>query len=82
MNHRAPGPWRFDKDNLNIYAKGMVAQVFGHSHNGERLANAQLIAAAPEMLDALKKIESCLNPEDNDVAAKAVRAAIAKAEGL
>jgi len=44
-------------------------------------ANARLIAAAPEMLEALKTIESCLAPEDNDYAARKVRAAIAKAEG-
>jgi hypothetical protein len=33
-----------------------------------------------DMLAALKQIESCLRPEDDDVAARAVRAAIAKAE--
>lgn len=42
---------------------------------------ARLIAAAPEMLDALEAIESCLAPEDNDSAARRVRAAIQKARG-
>lgn len=36
--------------------------------------------AAPELLEALKTIESCLSPDDNDHAAQKVRAAIAKAE--
>lgn len=35
--------------------------------------------AAPDMLAALEMIESCLSPDDNDEAAKAVRAAIRKA---
>jgi hypothetical protein len=47
----------------------------------EAEANARLIAAAPKMLEALKAIESCLAPEDNDLAAQKVRAAIAEAEG-
>jgi hypothetical protein len=36
---------------------------------------------APEMLEALRMIESCLSPDDNDVAARAVREAIKKARG-
>jgi len=50
-------------------------------------SNAETLAAiidaetaAPEMLEALKTIESCLAPDDNDSAAQKVRAAIAKAE--
>lgn len=39
------------------------------------------LAAANEMLEALVMIESCLSPQDNDVAARKVRAAIAKAQG-
>jgi hypothetical protein len=47
----------------------------------EQKTAARLIAAAPEMLEALKRIESCLAPDDNDVATQAVRRAIVKAEG-
>lgn len=54
MNKHTPGPWRFDPDNQNVYANGMVAQTYGHTHNGEKLANAHLISAAPEMLLWLK----------------------------
>lgn len=56
MSKHTPRPWRFDPDNQNIYANGMVAQTFGHVHNGEKLANARLIAAAPDLLEALKDI--------------------------
>lgn len=42
---------------------------------------ARLISAAPEMLKALRAIESCLAPEDNDRAARLVRDAIRKATG-
>jgi hypothetical protein len=37
-------------------------------------------ADAEHLLEALKTIESCLSPEDNDFAAQKVRAAIKKAE--
>lgn len=46
-----------------------------------RKADAILYAAAPDMLAALQMIESCLAPDDNDAAAQAVRAAIARATG-
>lgn len=40
-----------------------------------------LVLAAPDMLEALRIVESCFSPEDNDYAARKVRAAIAKALG-
>lgn len=52
----------------------------GHFICKVETAEASLISAAPEMLQALKKIESCLAPEDNDIAARLVRAAIAKTQ--
>lgn len=59
MNKKhAPGPWRFDKDSLNVYSSGMVAAVFGHVHTGEKEANARLIAAAPDMLTVLKEMKA------------------------
>lgn len=61
MPKYCPPPWRYDKDNLNVYGAGMIAQTFGHSHNGEREANARLIAAAPDLLDGAKRVLALLN---------------------
>lgn len=74
-------PWKTDvcteRDNECV----LVASVRIAPPVGETGANADLIAAAPDLLEALKAIESCLSPYDNDYAAQKVRAAIAKAEG-
>jgi hypothetical protein len=48
------------------------------NHDAESDANARLIAAAPEMLEALRMYE---RGEEATVLAATVRAAIAKAEG-
>lgn len=45
-----------DPDNGNVYANGLLAQVYGHVHNGERAANGKLIAAAPDLLAGLKEL--------------------------
>ena len=63
MNKPTPGPWRMDPDNMNVYSSGMVALVHGHIHNGEKLANAQLISAAPSMLEALKDLFKMMDEE-------------------
>jgi len=82
-----PGPWIVAQSSnpkngsswRDIHSLGTP---FTPSYVGEALENdAHLIAAAPEMLEALRKIESCLAPDDQDDAALSVRAAIAKAEG-
>lgn len=84
----APGPWRLDKDNLNVYANGLLATVFGHIHTGEKLANASLIAAAPEMLEALELAFAEMNngvdyaqSGEPTPAQIAIRSAITKARG-
>lgn len=74
------GPWRFDPDNHNVYGGGLLAQVFGHLHNGEREANARLIAAAPDMLDELKAIHSNLHGDDGSCECSTLMI-IEKAEG-
>lgn len=87
------GPWIRSKHGFNVLTGDSMHSIcavhpvpvdLGRSFDEEReeqISVARLIAAAPDMLDALKAIESCLAPEDNDYAARKVRAAIASAEG-
>lgn len=87
-----PGPWRI----LPTSRPSQFLVVAGDDkmdrHNGDsfslqfKTANARLIAAAPDMLEALKAIESAYDTEigwQDQVARQihAVRAAIAKATG-
>ena len=85
-----PGPWHVDTEDqdADIHSGfGMVAKTMGHGHaqDGEGTANARLIAAAPELLDALQSMVSQF-PEaelradpDLHASVKRARAAIAKA---
>lgn len=83
---RSKGPWHYQEisDEYTHIVRGptneFITQLL-QDRSGKAEANARLIAAAPELLEALKAIESCLSPDDNDYAAQKVRAAIAKAEG-
>lgn len=103
MKTHTPGPWAYDKDSNEIFSCneahgcGWVALVKGNDSNGqplpgeERHGNARLIAAAPELLDALKSlfadwvtlVGEDLKEQSDDVALlwKCCEAAIAKAEG-
>ena len=79
MKH-TPGPW--ETSNGNIWTEGeqvFVAMTMGVPI-GDSLKNAELIAAAPEMYEALKNLEN-----DNNIipehAWKLVQDAITKAEG-
>jgi hypothetical protein len=90
MSKRTPGPWVVYDDSkdgktnrIEIAARGKTVARIYHSVPAEDLPNACLIAAAPELLDALKQaLEECIWPNErlSDVHEKA-RAAIAKAEG-
>ena len=63
-----PGPWAYDADSMEVfsdteeYGCGWVSLVKGNDSKGvplperERLANASLIAAAPELLSALIEV--------------------------
>jgi hypothetical protein len=96
-----PGPWKLWDDQPSEwtvrasagpeYLSGVVATVrvdwiYEHQREQQR-ANARLIAAAPEMLEALRLVTSTLNARDGHTlaeklyATKVGRAAIAKAEG-
>ena len=63
-----PGPWEADVTNVFEYSGGKdrlhfrVARCdFDGQRNNEAIANARLIAAAPEMLEALIKIYNNAN---------------------
>ena len=67
MSH-TPGPWAYDADSCEVFGTtegrscGWVAKVVGGDSNDcrlpydERVANARLIAAAPDLLAACKAL--------------------------
>lgn len=85
-----PGPWQWTQHfdpTISIYKDGFgqIARLYDSSA-GTGKANARLIAAAPDLLDALKTIVEVIgNTEygeiDRKLAVKDARAAIAKATG-
>jgi hypothetical protein len=95
MNKHTPGPWKFRDDSkffktnpFSVYIQG------GGVHSAaianiprkqtipeeEARANALLIAAAPDLLEALKFAQSIIGHPD-DVGSQMIAAAIAKATG-
>jgi len=90
-----PGPWTLEKEHLPIVVNGANGYTVAHGcgnpasqyweRNSEAAANARLIAAAPELLAALRNIESVLarmteqNAAMNPFPLAEARAAIAKA---
>lgn len=91
-----PGPWSLGpstKTLIRIMSDSPILPRVADAVNGtsESEANARLIAAAPELLKILERIESIegeirinLNPgvhDDHDELIADVRAAIAKAKG-
>jgi hypothetical protein len=96
MKH-TPGPWiidrshKVDRDGTTIWADDVIiADCVPDQHENHK-ANAHLIAAAPDLLEAMKELfkqcamthkhwgDGCNNREAT-AAIKAARAAIAKAE--
>lgn len=98
-----PGPWRAERtgpwdgwDGWEVIAKdgATVCNGLGSQRNPIREANARLIAAAPELLEAAKLVLEWYEAEDNHSGTDfyqrmqmcrdsedAIRAAIAKATG-
>lgn len=86
-----PGPWKVVKDDfLGIRIKQSdggdirsIAEILKHPPGGVLGENnARLIAAAPDLLEALKAVlNNCLDSQSLADAYKQARAAIAKAEG-
>lgn len=96
MSKHTRGPWLVEMPDRDHWCSGasiigdlpndyIVADVRNHlSVKDQAEANAHLIAAAPEMLDALKGAEDALRVDGydkNNLVRAAVLAAIAKAEG-
>ena len=83
-----PGPWLFDEENAAItsykrIAKGItrIATVrlgWAEPFESEQIANGRLIAAAPDLLEALHML---LEFPNTGPATTTARAAIAKATG-
>ena len=83
MSEYTPGPWRVGIDRESVGEVNPPEAKIAMTREGttpEREANARLIAAAPDLLEALHKIVNNwdnLHPKDRQQA----RAATAKAEG-
>jgi hypothetical protein len=99
MSH-TPGPWKADDKGKAVFIPlrahhceqlGIQVGFVSWEDDKESLANARLIAAAPELLEALKELDSWLvcaciaTPEDMAQSfphmQQVVSAAIARAEG-
>ena len=80
MSEHTPGPWSFELHNEDFYIGGetAVCGTFAQDHAGEEEANARLIAAAPELLEALERIRDHTFSPSSTIREWA-RAAIAKA---
>jgi hypothetical protein len=84
MSERAthtPGPWRVSKDTQSVVSRDAYICRARMMRLGQGVANAYLIAAAPELLDALKDMLEGGLEGPTSQAIEAARAAIAKAEG-
>jgi hypothetical protein len=94
MAEHTPGPWAYDTESNEVFATGdhygagWIARVEGNDSNGTpfseemRLANARLIAAAPELLVALKYMLGNAEADGwSEMMLADARSAIAKPEG-
>jgi hypothetical protein len=78
MSKHTDGPWWFDDDYYVL--AGEEADIICELWTSDREANGKLIAAAPDMLEALQAVEGEIDGYRGDLI-QMVRAAIAKAEG-
>ena len=83
-----PAPWKCDDGRLGaLYIRGprnwLIAEIYGATRT-ERKANARLVTAAPELLEACKEILKCDAIDHHSVGSKhawdTVREAVKKAE--
>ena len=73
-----PGPWKATRNNMRVRSIDAPVCRLWMLRSGQGVANARLIAAAPELLEALKAATSF---PLSDSWVPAALAAIAKAEG-
>lgn len=79
MNKHTPGPWKIDNGGGTTYIEDATDISICRVSANNQIANAQLIAAAPDLLEALEKAvnrQGFTNDELIDA-----RKAIAKANG-
>ena len=90
MSAHTPGPWAYRPSNNGHFIAGIgensgyLAEVRQCRSKQDIRADARLIAAAPEMLEALKEIIAAADGDGRnrlDASFATARAAIAKAEG-
>ena len=95
MSGHTPGPWMVDGEQVASQTMNVVGYFVGVERNGRvgqsfvncmvddrtALANARLIAAAPEMLGALRECAKTLEDAYENWHAEIVRALIARIEG-
>lgn len=95
MNKHTPGPWWLQADGVGwyvectperghsvAYVRAEVEEDDPDTPDAEKEANARLIAAAPDLLDALKELlDQDEHGEDEIWVRNKARAAIAKATG-
>ena len=87
MTKHTPGPWSIDKEERWVIHEpegksGTLVVPEIYLDDDEAIANARLIAAAPELLEALESFPGFLcGTESGDAWIDQMRAAIAKARG-
>lgn len=78
MSKHTPGPWVVDSEDADLFtqnqsrmwinATGMHIGYVDGPRTSERIANARLIAATPEMYELLQQVADLQNPRFNDAA--------------
>ncbi len=96
MSNHTPGPWMFECEDVGTYGSHFWLEseageeIICQSENAHQgvlakgedfVANARLIAAAPELLEALEGLLNALPSATSHPAIKKARAALAKAKG-
>lgn len=84
MDKHTPGPWVYEgpRNSIIVWADDGESRICFMTSDGPAEANARLIAAAPDLLKALKEAVYVAHAYDEHPGwLDAARAAIAKAEG-